>query len=122
MGCSYKAKCRDCGTDCTVDDGPGMFTSLLRCDKCGHNNHVSEYDFDISEFSKAAGAVYEQMLNYPVLRGAKLALPERPTVKELETLAAPCMCGGKYSSDAPPRCPKCFSTNLEIGDIRLYYD
>ncbi len=35
-----------------------------------------------------------------------------------------CKCGGTFSTDAPPRCPKCRSTNLkrDPDGIEILYD
>ena len=35
---------------------------------------------------------------------------------------AKCECGGSFTGDAPPRCPSCRSTSIELGRIRNYYD
>ncbi len=40
----------------------------------------------------------------------------------IEGIAGNCGCGGKYTMDAPPRCPKCHSTRIEEGEIILIYD
>jgi len=40
----------------------------------------------------------------------------------IEAVTGNCRCGGKYTLDAPPRCPKCHSTRIEEGEIILTYD
>jgi len=33
-----------------------------------------------------------------------------------------CRCGGSFSEDASPRCPKCRSDNLDLGEPEVFYD
>jgi hypothetical protein len=40
----------------------------------------------------------------------------------IEAVAGECRCGGKYTLDSPPRCPKCRSMRLNEGDITVFYD
>jgi predicted Zn-ribbon and HTH transcriptional regulator len=40
----------------------------------------------------------------------------------IEAVAGNCRCGGKYTLDAPPRCPKCRSKRIDEGEIILIYD
>jgi hypothetical protein len=40
-------------------------------------------------------------------------LNEEEYHRAVERLAGDCRCGGHFSFDAPPRCPKCGSTALE---------
>jgi len=40
----------------------------------------------------------------------------------VEALAGKCRCGGHYTFDAPPRCPKCLSTHISEGMTICNYD
>jgi predicted Zn-ribbon and HTH transcriptional regulator len=40
----------------------------------------------------------------------------------VEAIAGKCRCGGRYLFNAPPRCPKCRSTDVEEGEITAMYD
>ena len=41
----------------------------------------------------------------------------------VEAFAGKCRCGGKFTFDAPPRCPKCRSTEFDEDDSQiLCYD
>jgi hypothetical protein len=44
--------------------------------------------------------------------------------KYVEAMVKPCRCGGKYTFDAPPRCPECRSIHLEETgeEPSIYYD
>lgn len=42
--------------------------------------------------------------------------------RHIEDVIVKCSCGGKYTVDAPTRCPYCHSTRIEEGDIILMYD
>lgn len=104
MGRQFRALCRTCGEGFEASDGPGMTFYLARCERCGREKNVSR----------------ERLLREAVKRD-----PGGPVPMELEYLVPDvvhdCKCGGKFSTGAPPRCPKCQSTDIEAGDtIRQY--
>jgi len=41
---------------------------------------------------------------------------------ERRSSIARCSCGGRFSEEAPVRCPKCKSTNLQKGSLVCMYD
>jgi len=40
----------------------------------------------------------------------------------VEDYAGKCACGGAFTFEAPPRCPKCKSDNYEVMDGYMHYD
>jgi hypothetical protein len=118
MGQRYGAICEQCGHKFTVDEGGGFVFHLLHWDECGKSQSISfekvgephlrylkglpgpyciatrEGDKDIRE-------------NYP-----GEPLPEAEYHVIVENLAGKCKCGGQFTFDASPRCPKCKSIRL----------
>ena len=39
-----------------------------------------------------------------------------------EAAAGNCECGGNFRLDAPVRCPKCRSAEIDEGEVTVYYD
>ena len=128
MGQTCAAKCRECGAEFELSDGGGFFFHLLRCDRCGktksisfdklgdlHLRYVKGLDVPYSsaswEFDKSV------QRNYP---GEPIS--EAEYHQEIEKLLHKCRCGGRYRFDAPPRCPRCRSPEVEEGEINVLYD
>jgi Zn finger protein HypA/HybF involved in hydrogenase expression len=122
------AKCLECGNTFTVDHGGGFVFHLLRCDKCGRTKAIDfarlgelhlrylkglpgPYCVATSEHDKY---VREQVDLQPI--------SEEEYQRGVEKRAGKCKCGGKYVFDAPPRCPKCHSTNIKEGGTTIMYD
>ena len=42
--------------------------------------------------------------------------------KRMEARAGKCRCGGQYTLQAKPRCPKCRSVDLDKGNVEVLYD
>jgi hypothetical protein len=127
MGHYSKAQCHDCGEVYEEHIG-GSFTSQgLKCDKCGKTMEI--HCHDIPELSI-------QLLGYEDYCAVARILPDknsrdRKKLKRIsleefnrgvEEFAGKCDCGGKYTFDAPPRCPKCCSTNIKEVGSKLFYD
>jgi len=119
MGCRYAVKCVQCEHKFSINEGGGFFFHLLRCDSCGEElpvefNEIGEahlkylkelpgpYCVASSEFDRSVRE------NYP---GEPLSEEEYHVI--VEQIAGACSCGGSFKFDAPPRCPKCKSTELE---------
>ena len=85
MGTSYDVICKQCGKKYTASFGPGMLFDLLHCDRCGRERIVS---------------ACERPMDY--LYGYALDGPK-----------GRCRCGGRFHSEAPPRCPSCKSAEFE---------
>ena len=128
MGHEYRTKCKDCGHKFTVSKGGGFIFHLLRCDKCGRTKSIS--------FDKL-GEIHDRYLKglpgpYAIVtqkhdefvkdnyKGEPLSEEEYERLVELKV--GNCRCGGKYTFNAKPRCPKCRSLKLEEGHITIMYD
>lgn len=128
MGHEVEAKCLDCGTTFTVMHGGGFFFHLVRCDKCGRTKSIG-FD-DLGELHLR----YLKGLPGPYCVASsghdehvRKDLPVEPISEDeyhigINAMAGKCRCGGKYTLDAPPRCPKCRSTRVEEGEAILMYD
>jgi hypothetical protein len=97
MGATCGAICKECGNKFQYSDGGGMFSYLLRCDKCGRDKSIGFYE-----------------IPEPLLRDHQ----------EVEKLVGTCRCKGRYRFDAPARCPKCKSTDFADDPefVTVYYD
>ena len=49
-------------------------------------------------------------------------ITEREYYKGIEKVAGRCRCGGEYTFDAAPRCPKCRSQSIKEGEVIMCYD
>lgn len=128
MGQIVEATCRECGESFQVDHYGGFTFHLVRCDQCGSTKSIGfeelgelhiRYLKSLKVPYSVATAKHDEMARQ---------LPSRPPISEdvyhvgVEVAAGHCDCGGKYKLDAPPRCPKCRSTNISEGQITLFYD
>jgi hypothetical protein len=131
MGAEFETKCNGCGHKFRFSDGGGFVFHLLRCDKCGIEKSVGfdelgethlrylkglpgPYAIATSEFDK------QVQDNYP-----GEPLDEDEYHKLVEEFAGNCAkknCNGQYRFNAPPRCPKCGSKDLEEGKMNVLYD
>ena len=129
MGHGYVAKCKKCGFEFRVDEGGGFFFHMLRCSICGKEKSIN-FD-EIGE----PHLQYIKRLSVPycVVSGGQDKniqdnYPGDPITEEeynsiVEKITGKCKCGGQYKFDAPPRCPKCKSTEMEdTGEIKICYD
>jgi len=94
VGRSVESKCLDCGKSFTASYGGGFTFHLLHCDKCGKEKSIG---FDKIDQYKNDERVFE-------------------------VYAGKCKCGGSYSFEAAPRCPKCRSVNIKKDGITIMYD
>jgi Zn finger protein HypA/HybF involved in hydrogenase expression len=101
MGSRSNATCRKCRHRFTLDEWGGFHFHLLRCNKCGR--------------TKAMDAARREETN------PKVSFEQ--SQKAIEKKAGKCRCGGKFTFDAKPRCPKCRSTRYEVDeDSIMMYD
>jgi hypothetical protein len=128
MGHTATAKCLECGEIFTVSHSGGFFFHLLRCDTCGeaksigldglgdlHPRHPKGLPASCSFSRMEHGEqVHKDASAEPISKD--------DFYHGIEAVAGNCRCGGKYTLDAPPRCPKCHSTRIEEGAIILFYD
>ena len=119
MGGTYGAICKKCGKKFEYSQGGGMAFHLLRCDKCGKEKEIGfdeigephkKYIKGLSVPYSGATSEWDEDIqkNYP---GEPIS--EEEYYLEVEKMVGPCNCGGDFKFDAPPRCPKCKSTEFE---------
>jgi Zn finger protein HypA/HybF involved in hydrogenase expression len=128
MGSQVNAKCRECGNTFTVMHGGGFFFHLVRCDQCGETQSIKFSDLGELHlrYLKGLPGPYAMVSREHDLY-VKEHLPVEPISEDeyhkgIEALAGTCHCGGNYRLDAPPRCPKCHSTQIDEGEITMFYD
>ena len=123
MGRKVKARCLDCGEGFEVSHGGGFNFFLVRCDTCGKTRSVC---FNNLSYLEASGTPFG--IASPEHDGDdREQAPAEPVSEDernrrIEAVVGRCRCRGKYTSGAPPRCPKCRSTHLEEGNIIICYD
>jgi len=109
----------------------GWFTfHLLRCDRCGktksigfdklgelHLRYLKGLEIPYSSVTWEFDKSVQQ--HYPCE-----PISEAEYHKENEKLQRKCRCGGRYLFEAPPQCPKCRSTNIDIDEAAggILYD
>jgi Zn finger protein HypA/HybF involved in hydrogenase expression len=128
MGCTVKARCRDCNKVFTVEQGGGFSFHLVRCDKCGKTKpirfdalgelHLRYLNGLLGPYSIETSEHDEHIRNHAPIE----TISEDDYHKRINTLAGRCRCRGKYTHEAPPRCPRCHSTRIEEGETIVMYD
>lgn len=128
MGSISEMKCLDCGQVFEAALGGGFFFHKLLCDQCGADKDIG-FD-ELGElhlrYLKGLPGPYcvasSEHDKYIREHTSLSSISEDEYNKGIDALAGKCRCGGKYKLDAPPRCPKCHSTNLEEGEVSICYD
>jgi hypothetical protein len=128
MGISYLAKCLTYGNNFTIYNGSSFLCHILYCDRCGkpkvvhfneisdlHSRYVKGLDRPYSSLTATYDSYIQETLEVePISKEQYHALVEKSVGR--------CSCGGTYSFNANPRCPKCHSADIEIGKVLSYYD
>jgi len=115
MGRRSEAECLKCGESFTVDDGGGFYFHLLRCNQCGETKSIG-FD-EIPELHQRYLNGIQEQKNVGIT-----PISENQYHSKIEILAGNCKCGGKFSFDALPRCPKCRSEDIREGETTELYD
>ena len=127
MGYMTETKCNDCGEVFDESYGGGFNWDQLRCTNCGKTKDV--HHFETPELWEKFIRTLDFLRDIQIDNQSKeldylfdLLIAERQ--RRVEEFAGKCDCGGKYTFDAPPRCPKCGSTNVkeEENGPTLCYD
>ena len=115
-----------------MDSGGGFNFELVRCDKCGKTKSITFEKLDklrqkyrqrvlksLQGPFPIATPEHDEEVRRQALAGAKSGFDSN---REINMVAGKCRCGGKFSLDAPPRCPKCHSTRIENNNnsVTLY--
>jgi len=107
---------------------PKVPVPKVPCDKCGKTKSIG-FD-DLGElhlrYLKGLSGPYsvetsehdQYIKNHTSLQ----PISEEDYYKGINAIAGKCRCRGKYTLDAPPRCPKCHSTRIEEGETTIMYD
>ena len=128
VGQQSNATCEECGRIFTLSVGGGFTFHLLRCDKCGKTKSIP-FD-DLGElhlrYLKSVEGPYS-VASRDRDEDTRKHSPVKPIsgaayYKGVEKVAGSCKCRGKFTFDAPPRCPKCHSTNVTGGETTANYD
>jgi Zn finger protein HypA/HybF involved in hydrogenase expression len=118
MGQTVQAKCRECRKVFYVDYGGGFYYHLVHCEKCGEKKQIGfvelgelhlRYLKGLSMPFCIASTEHDQYVREHV---QVEPITEDEYHKGVESIAGTCGCGGNYSLNAPPRCPKCHSTQF----------
>ena len=126
MGHTFEAVCGDCGHVFSVSDGGGFNFHLLRCNKCGQTKSILfdeiadlhfRYVKGLSGPYSIATSERDEWIreNY---EGESIS--ETEYYRGVERFAGLCDCKGEYRMDAPLRCPKCHSINIEETEMTKF--
>jgi hypothetical protein len=128
MGSQSSARCLNCGKSFNLDEGGGFFFHLLRCNKCGKTKSIKfdglgelhvRYIKGLQGPYCIASAEHDGLIQ----REAKVEpISEKEYYKGISAIVGKCACGGKFTINARPRCPKCRSTRIDKGEITKMYD
>lgn len=118
----YHTECLDCREVFTVARGGGFYFYIVRCDTCGQSRNVPLPHLRLRTPGGSSGISSpeyhgDDREHAPVGPGSQ---DERH--RRIEARVGRCRCGGQFSPDAPPRCPKCRSARLKEGPIFLFTD
>jgi hypothetical protein len=128
MGAQSPAKCLDCQKKFTVSRGGGFSFHLVRCGECGKTKGI-QFD-ELGElhlrYLKGLPGPYSIATaehDASVRQDATVEPIDEDQYHEgIDAMAGECRCGGRYSLDAPPRCPKCRSPRIEVSRPKFDYD
>jgi len=128
LGQIVKAECLKCGKSFTIEDGGGFYFHLLRCDKCGITKPIGFEEIPElhQRYLKGLSGPYciaTADHDMQVQKNANIKpIDENEYHKKIVNLAGNCKCSGKFTFNAPPRCPKCHSKDIKEGEADLLYD
>ena len=91
MSRGWIARCKSCAEEFQSYEGPSMVWWPLRCDQCGKERRVA-----LSVLWKMGWDWGDEQSNAAIEKRLKR-----------------CTCGGRHRFEAPVRCPKCKSTDIE---------
>jgi predicted Zn-ribbon and HTH transcriptional regulator len=104
VGYIVEPTCRACGHRWDNElIGGTMLVGVYRCDRCGKGDGVGIEDL------QRAGL-------YP------LRSPWNLNRRDARKVLGLCTCGGAFAADAPVRCPKCGSDEVDVGGPTMMVD
>jgi hypothetical protein len=128
MGHAFEAKCRECGNEFEARQGGGLTFHLLHCDNCGRTKSIRFEELGEHHTRYLKGLTIPYSMATAELDNFTLKIPSGPAIAKeeygagVELIAGCCECGGKYGLSAPPRCPKCGSSDYSEGNLMVCYD
>jgi len=129
-GSRFEAVCSVCTMRFPVNDGGGFFFHLLRCDTCGQEKRIG---FDTLgeihlRYIKGLGGPW-CVASTDADKKVQVSFPGEPIDEKeyhafVEKSAGLCSCGGNYTFDAKPRCPRCHASEYtrDPHGERAFYD
>ena len=128
MGETTEALCNECGHSFSVSNGGGFTFHLLRCNQCGETKPVLFEEIADLHFRYLKGLPGP----YSVVTSGRdewikedydgEPISEEEYYRGVEEFAGGCDCKGEYRMEAPPRCPKCYSSNIEGDEGSEFFD
>lgn len=128
MGQIFRTACLECGERFEMSRGGGFRFHQLGCDTCGKTTTVGfvalgdlhrRYVKGLSgPYCLATAEDDERVQEEPGIK----PISTEEYHRQVEGMAGKCVCGGRFTFAAPPRCPKCRSTRLADGTVVICYD
>jgi hypothetical protein len=125
MARSFQAVCKSCQHIFPAEEGGCISFELLRCRKCGRAKEVLYEDIWDTYLALLKGMQPE----LPELNGADWRtfsgepITNREYRRRVVAKAGVCSCGGRFSFNAPLRCPSCGSDSVaDDGSCSLLID
>jgi predicted nucleic acid-binding Zn-ribbon protein len=129
---TFGAVCSACGSHFVVNDGGGFSFEILRCDACGRERTILHSEigelhaaFETAWRERSEDAGRKKRTKHVRTQKPRpgLSLEEEYQTK-LTEFAGPCSCGGRFSSQAPIRCPDCGSRKFreDPAEPSILYD
>lgn len=123
MGYTAKTKCLDCSWIFLECYGGGFTFHKVRCDQCGKTKDIG-FDELKGLHERCYGGETEGHGKDLQKNTPAEPISEEEYHRGVDAMAGKCNCGGGYTLNAPPRCPKCRSARVqeEKDGIEVCYD
>ncbi len=127
MGEIVRTQCLECGERFELSRGGGFRFHQLGCDTCGETTigFAALVDLHRRYVKGLSGpcclATAEEDARVREEPGIE-PISKEEYHRQVERLVGKCVCGGRFTFAAPPRCPKCRSTRLAKGTVVIFYD
>jgi hypothetical protein len=131
MGQNFIAKCLNCSRTFSISLGGGFFFHLLHCNKCGREKRIGFKQLGELHLRYLKGLTIPYcMVSSEHDRYVRENMPVEPIsgmeyYKQVEKIVGRCwwcLGLGKFNINAPPRCPKCRSSNFDKIVSGILYD
>jgi hypothetical protein len=112
--------------------GGGFYFDLLRCDTCGNVRNTSHEELGDVHLGFVKGLPGPYAVTRSAMdRRIQAEFPGEPLTRDeyhaaAEATLEACACGGRFTYDAPARCPECRSTEDQWDEdpdgVHIFYD